>query len=145
MYVFDSEVTVYTPIGEQSWALLNLIIVILGALSITAIALSAVLRQKKQINWSDYEECGASDILFKMLLMVLGLFTAVFGIIMFAVTQNTSAAMALADMWTIPHIIFVITGILCSRVAFRDKPLIRNSIHKTTYYLYKPNTQVTRR
>jgi hypothetical protein len=121
MYTLDGEINGYSQIGEPAWALLNLIIVLLSVVIITLIALLAVHRQKhEKVDWVKSEDLGYADIYYKSTLMLVGFLTALAGVLTFVVTQNAESVMALADMWTVPHLILAVTGILCCRIAFKS-------------------------
>ena len=82
-------------VSSACWALLNLIACILSIL----FAIAALIRRH------DDEEKGSRLHLFK----ILGVITAIFSVVLFALTENMHLPMCLVDRWTVP--MFVILAI----------------------------------
>ena len=84
---------------EQAWALLNLILCVLGALLAVVMTIWAFVNANtKQIRY-----------LWLFVVMVLG--TA--GVMLFFMTEDMNSPMGLADMWTIVNGAILLAEVLC--------------------------------
>jgi len=97
---------------HATWALMNLVLTIVGVALALLITLRALIFKKEEKypdehNNEDYEY---NKRRFRWLLA--GNIIAIIGIILFVITQNMRNPMVLVDVWTIAHAIFVAIGIV---------------------------------
>ncbi|MCL2476226.1 InlB B-repeat-containing protein, partial [Candidatus Bathycorpusculum sp.] len=134
-YVADSE-----PPSLQVWALVNLILGIVG-LILAIIVVICVLLKKKQKQKKEQDEQKASESQNSaehknertddektkkqkqhQILWLLSFILGIAGIIVFLLTENTSLPMALVDQWTIVNaIIFIVEIIAITLLIFNRK------------------------
>jgi len=116
---FDSGLSLFPRFGEQAWALLNLILAVLG--SIVAIALAARTitqkrRDRKQPVTEDYPEAQKRHRL-TWLIVALGMGFA--GVILFLITQDLTLPMVLIDWWTIAQAVIFGVQIVAVMLVFK--------------------------
>jgi len=105
----------FAPNGYSVWALVNLLLAILGAIFAVVITLRVFLYNKDRVgynehnygNYDDDEDVDVRNVRFTWLLVAN--IMAIIGIVIFLITQNMRNPMVLVDMWTIAHAI-IITG-----------------------------------
>jgi len=96
---------------HATWALLNLVLTIVGVVLALFIALRALVFKKQDNSMdenSEYYEYNKRRFSW----LFAGTIVAIIGIILFIITQNMSNPMVLIDFWTIAHAIFVAVGIV---------------------------------
>jgi len=93
---------VKTPETNDYWALLNLILAILGVILAIVATLVTLLRRGNQYLW---------------LFVVLSL--AVVGLVVFFATQDLRNEVGLVDMWTIVHAVVFLAGLISLLLVFK--------------------------
>jgi len=123
----------FAPWGADYWALLNLILAILGAI-LTPIALIKVLQKRKQIEREVEIELNSlsqnevyiidEERLYHKRRLEWFAATAVLGgigILIFVLTQDMRKTMALMDWWTIFHVIVFVLEIIAFRLIYKKE------------------------
>jgi Na+/melibiose symporter-like transporter len=131
------ELLMFASSGVSSWALMNLVMSIAGIIFV-AIAVIYLLTHKrkedeKENNRKDsffeevfeYPKNDEFSGMFSITWFTVGAVAAFAAVILFILTQDLSANVALADLWTTTHAIILAIVILCCAVVFighRTKP-----------------------
>lgn len=98
--------------AKDSWALVNLIVVVIGLISSMAtilIRIKILRSEEKKVNKKSF------------ILLGLSILTNVLLILVFLITQNMSAPMVFADRWTIPMLIGLLLEVLLGLFSNRNK------------------------
>ena len=100
--------------GTDSWALLNLILAILGAL----LAIGAIIRA---FFWHGKNEDhhGTEEKKTRLIWIAIAVVLAIIGFIVFFFTQDTSLSISFVDIWTIANAVIFIAGIISVILAFK--------------------------
>jgi len=94
-------------LDSNTWALMNLILAIVGAAGAVAAVGYVWLKNKRReegIDWEDKEEAQKRR---RQWLMVVGIVSLV-SVVLFPLTQDMSRRMTLFDIWTIAHVILLV-------------------------------------
>jgi uncharacterized repeat protein (TIGR02543 family) len=144
-------------IGEGRWALVNLILSILGIIFAAIVTIRAVLLEKvedekavedqskqnltqsqqqytdEQNSQEDYEKYTQRRTLWLLATIVLG----IVGIVVFLLTENWHLPMALVDRWTIVNALILIVELVAIAFVFKHKK-INESIAKRIIRWFSP-------
>ncbi|MDR1087732.1 MAG: InlB B-repeat-containing protein, partial [Coriobacteriales bacterium] len=132
----DEEVALAAA-GTPAWALLNLILTVIGAiLSIFFLALYLNKRRRKeseedveerrrrsieaQMHSDQYEEEPETDKK-RLVWRVIAILLAIVALFLFILTEDVRLPMVLIDHWTIAHVVIMVVQIVCWIVASRRK------------------------
>jgi heme/copper-type cytochrome/quinol oxidase subunit 2 len=105
-----------TPPALPIWALLNLILAILGGLIAIMLLVTAIRR--KQDEYDEYEDTPENRRL-KALWRILGILGGIAGIVTFVLTENIHNVMVLTDRWTLLMVIIEFAVLIFTFLAFR--------------------------
>jgi len=109
-------------LDSSTWALMNLILAIVGAIGAAAVVVHTWLRsrngEEEGSSWESEEDVQKRR---RQWLLVVGLVSLV-GLVLFPLTQDMSRRMALIDVWTIAHVVLLVAqGIAAWQVISRKK------------------------
>ena len=122
MLIGDMAVPLFGQRGIASWALLNLILLIVGIALATFAGIRAVMRKVKRSRDNDEEivrymnegrsfseQDTAQERMSKrsIICLVVTCILAVLGVILFIITQDMTRTMVFIDHWTLLHVLFV--------------------------------------
>jgi uncharacterized membrane protein len=99
--------------SQYVWALLNLILVIAGAILAIVVGARACWRKlrnrnKQEQNQEEAERHSKNRMMWLIATIVMG----VLGIVIFLLTEDMSKLMVLVDKWTIVNAIILVLGIV---------------------------------
>jgi len=94
-------------LDSGTWALMNLILAILGAAGAVAVVVHVWLRNRNRAEGIAWESCEESQKRRRQWLMVVGLVSLV-SVILFPLTQDMSMRMTLFDVWTLAHLVLLV-------------------------------------
>jgi NADH:ubiquinone oxidoreductase subunit 6 (subunit J) len=126
-YIYGIPLLLFAPPGISSWALLNLMMSIAGVILVVITIIRLLTYKRKEdkkvhdrINNSfneEFENPESNDPSkkFKLTWFTVGAVAALMAVIVFILTQDITATIALADWWTIVHIV-VLTVVAASCV-----------------------------
>ena len=110
-------------LDSNSWALMNLILAVIGAIGAAAVVVHVWLRKKEKageagIDWEDGEEGQKRR---RQWLMIVGLVSLV-SLVLFPLTQDMSLRMTLVDVWTMAHVVLLVAqGLATWQVVGKDR------------------------
>jgi len=117
------EILIFGAIGERSWALLNLILTIVGVILVSWFGIRALLEKKRDhddarfgTSYSDEENKKSRH---RILLLAAAAIACIVAIIIFMLTQDMRHPMVLMDWWTLVHAIIFVFQILALLFVFR--------------------------
>ena len=120
-------IALFAPLGVKSWALLNLILSILG-IAFVVITTIRTLKQKKKDSEEDVAENGAQfhdeetgNKRNRLTWLALAAVAALAGILLFFLTQDMRSMMVLTDWWTLIHIIFFVAIVIACPLVFKKQ------------------------
>ncbi|MCL2150333.1 MAG: hypothetical protein FWH51_05380 [Dehalococcoidia bacterium] len=90
----------------ETWALLNLILSVLGALLALAGLVWALIRKNKEKK-------------IRPLWLLMAAILGIAGVVVFIVTQDVSLNMAWVDVWTIVNALILVLGLISLILAFK--------------------------
>jgi len=98
-------IPLFAPIGMRSWALVNLILAVLGVILALFLAAHALLRRRSD-NRLDAPDGAEYEVdrhyrKYRPIWLAVACVAGLLGILLFVLTQDMSAMMALMDRWTI--------------------------------------------
>ena len=108
--------------GGKHWALLNLILCLLGILLAT-LSLIKALRWKKDVEKEGYLEVRTVRYLWLIITTIL----AVVGVIFFLLTEDMRLPMVIVDIWTIINAIIFAMGIISLWLTFKKEKAKENN------------------
>ena len=127
------EIPIFPPLGEGAWALLNLILSLLGVVFAIVCAIRAMLlRNREPEEAMDDEDSDQSGeridnadkaeqrgkqyrVGWLAAMIILG----IAGIFIFLITQDMKGIMVLVDIWTIVHAVIFVSEIISVSMAFK--------------------------
>jgi uncharacterized repeat protein (TIGR02543 family) len=107
------------PENVDKWALVNLILSIVGVVLTVLVTVSALLFKKKKNGGEDYGDEKFTQRRNLWLLVTLVL--AIVGVVVFLVTEDVGTAMGWVDEWTIVNAIVLIVEIVAMMMVFYNK------------------------
>jgi len=133
------EIPLFAPLGVSSWALINLILSILGLAFAAVTGVRAIMRKRKgdrEADASDEADEAARTIEDKrnrtmdedhqvsnkrerLICMIIAGCTAIIAVFLFILTQDLTSVMALVDLWTIVHVVLFVACVIACRFVFR--------------------------
>jgi hypothetical protein len=131
--IFGIPLLLFAPPGIRSWALLNLIMSIAGILLVVITTLRLLIYKRKEdkrvndgINNSfneEFENPESNDPSkkFRLTWFTLGAVAALTAVIVFILTQDITAIIALTDWWTIIHLVLLAVVVVSCAVIFRGQ------------------------
>jgi uncharacterized repeat protein (TIGR02543 family) len=120
--LFGNDVPLFGKSGEASWALLNLLLAVVGAVVAAFVIISDVIRRRKDSDIAEfYAEDESSKSRTRKLSLILGAVAAVVGIVLFVATEDMSAQMVLVDIWTIVQAVVCAAVIVLGKFAHRNQ------------------------
>ena len=114
------EVLIFGEMGRASWALINLILTVLGAIFAALTGARAIIektRAKREMEETGYYGVETSSLRLGWM-AVMGI-AALVMIILFALTQDMSAPMVLMDWWTLVHMVAMALIIVAIILVFK--------------------------
>jgi uncharacterized repeat protein (TIGR02543 family) len=110
--IFNNEIPLFGPVNSATWALVNLIISILGAVMALLVAIRAILLKKKK---NDKDEENDENIKRNRLVwLITTIVSGVVGVLVFLFTEDMSNEMVLVDIWTIVNAVVFALGIVAT-------------------------------
>ena len=115
----NRQVPLFAPMGMRSWALLNLVMAILGAALATFLAVRALFRRRSD-NRLDMAHAPDDFIEFedenrnsphRPVWLAVAFITGLLGILLFVLTQDMRSMMVLMDVWSIAHVLLLAAGV----------------------------------
>jgi uncharacterized membrane protein len=116
--------------GANSWALINLIMSIVGIIFVVIAIIYLLTHKRKEDKKENNRTTGFFDEVFEnpknvehsgmftITWFTVGAVAALAAAILFVLTQDITASLALADWWTTTHIFILAIVILCCVVVF---------------------------
>jgi len=129
-------VMLFAPTGMPSWALLNLIMTILGLIYAAVVVIRAMIRRRKEEEKArelddeefivssrtlEEEEEERVDKYLRPGWLATALITAIIAVFLFLITQDMRTMMVLIDWWTLAHAIILVVEIIAVLFAFKKK------------------------
>jgi hypothetical protein len=122
--------SVVPPKTEGNWALVNLILSIVGVVMAIIVTIRALLLKKKENNKKeDYNKEEKRMQRKTWLLVTIAL--AIIGIVVFLFTEDMSLPMRMVDKWTIVHAILLIAEFAAIACIFKRKNTSENNQNST--------------
>lgn len=117
--IMGRDVFLFAPLEVLSWALVNLLLTLVGILLSIIITLSAI--KAKRASAKNLENCNEESISEdksskKIKWFAIGAIISVLGVVIFALTQDLTALIALLDHWTIVHMALIIAQIVVFKI-----------------------------
>jgi uncharacterized repeat protein (TIGR02543 family) len=120
--LFGNEVPLFSPLGEGAWALVNLLLSIIGAMCAVAGAGRALLRKKKREAreaTDDTHKPEAEEKRYRLICLATAILLGIAGVAVFLLTEDTGNPMVLIDNWTLVHILMLAAEIAAVALAFK--------------------------
>jgi len=125
-------VPLFAPPGAHAWALLNLILALLGLLYAVVNILRAVFRKRKEqkedgnsLEQLKFDNMGAEedreDRRLRPVWLTVSIAMGIIGILLFILTQDMTQAMVLVDYWTLAHAIIFAVELVAVIFIFKRK------------------------
>jgi H+/gluconate symporter-like permease len=120
--IFNNEIPLFGPVNSATWALVNLILSILGAVMALLVAIRAILLKKKKNDKDDQnknrahedEENDENVKRNRLAWLITTIVSGVVGVLVFLFTEDTSNEMVLVDIWTIVNAVVFAIGIVAT-------------------------------
>jgi hypothetical protein len=122
----DARIPLGTAAAKDHWALLNLIMAVAGIVYVLLISIAAVLRRRDRPKYVD----GQAERRLHPIWYAVGLVCAIFGAVLFFLTEDLTAQMILADKWTIIMVIVLAADVIAATRA--DKNITYAEAQKDT-------------
>jgi len=105
------EILIFAPVGSASWALFNLILSTAGVILASLISIRVFLIKKRE----DKKECNINDPFrfesnenrYGLTNLTAVLIISIAGVLLYLLTQDRRNIIALTDVWTPVHMIFL--------------------------------------
>jgi len=125
-------VPLFAPPGAHAWALLNLILALLGLLYAVVNVLRAVFRKRKEqkedgerLDDLRFDNMNAEedkeDRRLRPVWLTVSIAMGIIGILLFVLTQDMTQAMVLVDYWTLAHAIIFAIELIAVIFIFKRK------------------------
>jgi len=129
----NESIPLFPPIGKSSWALLNLLLCVLGAAYAIVTVIRALLRRKseKKEEQNTYKlelvtnaQKASEEKEEKKLRhgwLVVAIIMGIIGVLLFVLTQDMRSPMTLMDWWTIAHVLIFAAEVIAVVFTFKKK------------------------
>jgi len=141
--IFGGTLLLFALPGINSWALMNLMMSIAGIILVVITITRLLVHKKKDDKKERYKitnsfneefenpENNDSSKKFRLIWFAVGSVSALMAVIMFVLTQDMTAIIALADWWTLVHIVILAIVILSCVIVVRGQKNTQNGKVKT--------------
>jgi len=124
----NRSIVLFAPLGYKSWALLNLMLSIMGILLVITTTIRTLMQKKKDREEEEQNHNGVQlhdeetgNKRHRLTWLALAAVAALAGILLFFLTQDMRAPMVLTDWWTLIHVIFFAAIFIACPLVFKKK------------------------